>query len=247
MAADQMMAEIQEVNFTDKQHIAEFAPLVKRIAHHMMAKLPACVQVDDLIQAGMIGLLDAMNRYESSGGAQFETYAAQRIRGAILDELRRADWLPRSLRKKVRRIEAAVSALEQRLGHSPTEQELANELNMSLAEYHETLQHARDGQVIYYEDFQSGADEQFLDQRYSDPQDDALEALLDENLRATLTKAIDELPPREKLVMGMHYEEELNLREIGEVLGVSESRVCQLHTQAIVRLRSQSLSPPGGF
>jgi RNA polymerase sigma factor FliA len=246
MAADQMMAEIKEVNLT--YNIAEFAPLVKRIAHHMMAKLPACVQVDDLIQAGMIGLLDAMNRYEGSGGAQFETYAAQRIRGAILDELRRADWLPRSLRKKVRRIEAAVSALEQRLGYSPTEQELANELNMSLAEYHETLQDAWGGQLIHYEDFQSGDDEHFLDQRYSDPQNDAWEALLDENLRATLIKkAIEELPPREKLVMGMHYEEELNLREIGEVLGVSESRVCQLHTQAIVRLRSQSLSLPGGF
>lgn len=246
MTADQLMAEPHEVNLSDEHYIAEFAPMVKRIAHHMMAKLPACVQVDDLIQAGMIGLLDAINRYQGAGGTQFETYAAQRVRGAILDELRRADWLPRGLRRKVRRIEAAVSVLEQRLGYSPTEQELAKELNMPLAEYHETLQHARGGQLIYYEDFQSGDDEHFLDQRYSDPRNDALEALLDEDLRATLTRAIEALPPREKLVVGMHYEEELNLREIGEVLGVSESRVCQLHTQAIVRLRSQSLSPPGG-
>jgi RNA polymerase sigma factor for flagellar operon FliA len=250
MGAHQMVAEIKEVNLAcvryaaagtlDKdQYIADFAPLVKRIAHHMMTKLPACVEVDDLVQAGMIGLLDAINRFEGSLGAQFETYAAQRIRGAILDELRRADWLPRSLRKKVRRIEAAVSVMEQRLGCSPTEQELTDELNMSPAEYHETLRDARGGQVIYYEDFQTNDDEHFLDRRCPEPQNNPLEALLDEDLRATLTKAIEDLPPREKLMMDMHYEQELNLREIGEVLGVSESRVCQLHTQAIARLRSR--------
>ena len=116
-----------------KQHVAAFAPLVKRIAHHMMARLPASVQVDDLVQAGMIGLLDAIDRYEDSQGAQFETYAAQRIRGAMLDELRRADLLPRSLRKKMRRIEAAVNVLGQRPGCSPTEEELGGGLNDSLA------------------------------------------------------------------------------------------------------------------
>lgn len=222
-----------------ERHVAEFAPLVKRIAHHMMAKLPASVQVDDLVQAGMIGLLDAINRYEDSLGAQFETYAAQRIRGAMLDELRRADWLPRSLRKKMRRIEAAVNALEQRLGCPPSENELANELNVSLAEYHEILQDARGGQLIYYEDFRQDDDGHFLDHRCPDPENNPLEDMLDADLRSTLIKAIEDLPPREKLVMGMHYEQEMNLREIGEVLGVSESRVCQLHTQAIARVRSR--------
>ena len=222
-----------------ERHVAEFAPLVKRIAHHMMAKLPASVQVDDLIQAGMIGLLDAINRYEDSLGAQFETYAAQRIRGAMLDELRRADWLPRSLRKKMRRIEAAVNALEQRLGCSPTENELANELNVSLDEYHEILQDARGGQLIYYEDFRQDDDGHFLDRLCPDSENNPLDALLDEDLRSALIEAINDLPPREKLVMGMHYEQEMNLREIGEVLGVSESRVCQLHTQAIARVRSR--------
>lgn len=221
------------------QFVTDFAPLVKRIAHHMMARLPACVQVDDLIQAGMIGLLDAINRYQGSHGRQFESYAAQRIRGAILDELREADWLPRSLRKKMRRIEAAVSTLEQRTGCAPGEQELAAELNISLAEYHETLQGARGGQLIYYEDFQKDNDEPFLDRLCVDSQSDPLEALLDEDFRATLVAAIADLPPREKMVMGMHYEQELNLREIGEVMGVSESRVCQLHTQAVARLRSR--------
>lgn len=222
-----------------EQFIIEFTPLVKRIAYHMLTRLPASVQVDDLIQAGMIGLLDAINRYEGSYGRQFESYAAQRIRGSILDELRDADWLPRSIRKKMRLIESAVSALEQRNGCAPSEQELAKELNMSLDEYQETLQSARGAQLIYYEDFQQEDDEPFLDRLCADSDSDPLNALLDDNFRAHLINAIDNLPPREKQVMGMHYEQEMNLREIGEVLGVSESRVCQLHTQAIARLRSR--------
>ncbi len=222
-----------------EQFITEFTPLVKRIAYHMMTRLPASVQVDDLIQAGMIGLLDAINRYEGTYGRQFESYAAQRIRGSILDELREADWLPRSIRKKMRRIESAVNTLEQRNGCAPSEQELAIELNMSLDEYHETLQSARGAQLIYYEDFQQEDEEPFLDRLLVDSGSDPLNALLDDNLRSTLIGAIDNLPPREKMVMGMHYEQEMNLREIGEVLGVSESRVCQLHTQAIIRLRSR--------
>lgn len=222
-----------------EQFVVDFAPLVKRIAHHMMAKLPASVQVDDLIQAGMIGLLDAIDRYEGSHGWQFESYASQRIRGAILDQLREADWLPRSLRKKMRQVEAAVNTLEQRLGRAPGEQDLAKELNISIEEYHEILQDGRGGQLIYYEDFQTNDEEPFLDRFCSDTQSNPLEALLDESLRETLIKAITDLPPREKMVMGMHYEQEMNLREIGEVLGVSESRVCQLHTQAVARLRSR--------
>lgn len=222
-----------------EQFIIEFTPLVKRIAYHMLTRLPASVQVDDLIQAGMIGLLDAVNRYEGSYGRQFESYAAQRIRGSILDELREADWLPRSIRKKMRSIETAINSLEQRNGCQPSEQELAKELNMSLDEYHETLQSARGAQLIYYEDFQQDDEEPFLDRLCSDSESDPLNALLDDNFRTQLISAIDNLPPREKQVMGMHYEQEMNLREIGEVLGVSESRVCQLHTQAIARLRSR--------
>lgn len=222
-----------------EQFIIEFTPLVKRIAYHMLTRLPASVQVDDLIQAGMIGLLDAISRYEGSYGRQFESYAAQRIRGSILDELREADWLPRSIRKKMRTIESAVSSLEQRNGCSPSELELAQELNISLDEYHETLQSARGAQLIYYEDFQQDDEEPFLDRLCADSESDPLNALLDDNFRMQLITAIDNLPPREKQVMGMHYEQEMNLREIGEVLGVSESRVCQLHTQAIARLRSR--------
>lgn len=229
-------------NIDKDEFVVEFAPLVKRIAYHMMAKLPASVQVDDLIQAGMIGLLDAIKRYEGSYGRQFESYASQRIRGAILDELREADWLPRSMRKKMRDVETSIRKLEQRIGHAPSEQELAEELDMSLDDYHKILQNARGAQLIYYEDFQKEDEDPFLDRFCVDSSGDPLEALLDENLRALLIKAIDNLPPREKMVMGMHYEQEMNLREIGEVMGVSESRVCQLHTQAISRLRSRMRS-----
>lgn len=221
------------------QFVVEFTPLVKRIAHHMMMKLPASVEVDDLIQAGMIGLLDAINRYEGSYGRQFESYAAQRIRGSILDELRESDWLPRSLRKKMRQIETAMRTLEQKLGCPPSEQELAKELNMSLEEYHEALQDARGGQLIYYEDFQDDDEDHFLDRLCSDSGNEPLEILVDKNLRQLLIEAIEKLPTREKEVMGMHYEQEMNLREIGEVLGVSESRVCQIHSQAIARLRAK--------
>jgi len=221
------------------QFIFEFTPLVKRIAYHIMTRLPASVQVDDLIQVGMIGLLDAINRYEGSYGRQFESYASQRIRGSILDELREADWLPRSLRKKMRNIEKAISKLEQREGSAPSEQDLAKELDIPLDEYHRVLQGARGAQLIYYEDFQKDEEDSFLDRLCVDSMDGPLDVLLDENFRVTLVNAISSLPKRENLVMGMHYEQEMNLREIGEVLGVSESRVCQLHTQAIARLRSR--------
>ena len=232
-----MNTAVETVN--KEQFFENCIPLVKRIAHHMMARLPASVQVDDIIQAGMIGLLDAIKRYEGSHGRQFESYAAQRIRGSILDELREADWLPRGVRKKMRQIEAAVRTLEQRMGRVPSEQELATELNIPLEEYQGTLQDARGGQLMFYEDFQKADDEPFFDRLCSDSLNDPLELLMDERLRTMLVDAIADLPSREKMVMGMHYEQEMNLREIGEVLEVSESRVCQLHTQAVARLRSR--------
>jgi RNA polymerase sigma factor for flagellar operon FliA len=224
----------------DTQHyLTQYAPLVKRIAHHMMAKLPASVEIDDVIQSGMLGLLDAISRYEESHGAQFETYAGQRIRGAILDGLRQADWLPRSFRRDLRRIEGAISKLEQRLGRAPAEHEVAQELGMSLADYQEMLQDARGYQLISFEDFNHDDGGEFLERYCESTGVNPLDALLDRKLRERLVKAIAGLPEREKVVMGLYYEEELNFREIGETLGVSESRVCQLHSQAIARLRGQ--------
>ena len=221
------------------QLVTQYAPLVKRIAYHLMAKLPASVQVEDIIQNGMLGLLDAINRYEDGLGAQFETYAVQRIRGAMLDGLRENDWLPRSLRRDMRRIEAAIHSLEQQNGRAPSETELAGALDMPLVDYQKMLQEARGYQLVYFEDFREEDGDDYLDRHFGDTESDPLAMLMDRNMRDTLIKAIEDLPEREKLVMGLYYEEELNLREIGEVLGVSESRVCQLHSQAVARLRSR--------
>ena len=224
---------------TDKNDLlTEHMPLVKRLAHHMKAKLPPSVEVDDLIQAGMIGLLDAISRYEETHGAQFETYAVLRIRGAMLDELRSSDWLPRSMRQNMRKIEAAMSALQQQLGHAPSESEVAKSLKLSLADYQDMLSDGGGHQLVYYEDFHdSEGNDSFLD-RYAVDDADPLRSLMDGDFRQAVIDAIDALPPREKILMGLYYEEELNLKEIGAVMGVSESRVSQLHTQAVARLRA---------
>ena len=221
------------------QYLTQYAPLVKRIAYHMMSKLPASVEIDDIIQTGMLGLLDAINLYEESHGAKFETYAAQRIRGAMLDGLRQVDWLPRSFRRDLRRIESAIAKLEQRLGHPPSEREVARELDVALGDYQKMLQDARGYQLVSFEDLNHDDESDYLDRHFQDPGADPLDVLLDRKLRERLVKGIDALPEREKTVMGLYYEQELNFREIGETLGVSESRICQLHTQAIARLRSQ--------
>lgn len=225
---------------TDKDSLlTAHMPLVKRLAHHMKAKLPPSVEVDDLVQAGMIGLLDAISRYEDTHGAQFETYAVLRIRGAMLDELRNSDWLPRSMRQNMRKIESAMATLQQRLGHPPTESEVAKMLKLSLADYQEMLADGGGHQLLYYEDFHDDdGNDSFLDRYASDENADPLRSLLDGDFRQAVIDAIDRLPEREKMLMGLYYEEELNLKEIGAVMGVSESRVSQLHTQAVARLRA---------
>ena len=218
--------------------LTEHMPLVKRLAHQMKAKLPPSVEVDDLVQAGMMGLLDAINRYEENHGAQFETYAVLRIRGAMLDELRSSDWMPRSTRANMRKVESAMAALQQQLGRPPSESEVAKSLKLSLGDYQDLLGDSGGHQLVYYEDFHDdeGGDS-FLD-RHAVDDADPLKSLLDTDFRQTVIDAIDALPPREKMLMGLYYEEELNLKEIGAVMGVSESRVSQLHTQAVARLRT---------
>jgi RNA polymerase sigma factor for flagellar operon FliA len=226
---------------TTEDYVKKHAPLVKRIAYHLMAKLPASVQVDDLIQAGLIGLMDAAKNYDDTQGAQFETYAAQRIRGAMLDELRQADWLPRTVRKSLRQIESTINKLEQQNKRAPNEEEIAKAMDIDLSAYQHMLLDARGHQLLYYEDLQDSDDADFFERHVASENSDPLQMLENAGFRKLLAEAISALPEREKQMMGMYYEQELNLREIGEVLGVSESRVCQLHSQAVARLRAKLL------
>jgi RNA polymerase sigma factor for flagellar operon FliA len=216
----------------------QYSPLVRRLAHQMIAKLPANVEIDDLIQVGMIGLTDALSRFDAGQGVQFETFATQRIRGAMLDELRGADWLSRGTRKQQRDIESAVHRLEQRLGRAPAESEIAKEMGMTLPAYQEMLGKVRGTQLIYLEDMSGDdGDSDYLDRHVADEGNDPLSLMEDHRMREALVEAIKNLPEREQYVMSMYYEQDMNLKEIAAVLGVTESRVCQLHSQSIARLR----------
>jgi RNA polymerase sigma factor for flagellar operon FliA len=231
--------------FNKEQLVQRLAPLVKRIAYHLMARLPSSIQVDDLVQNGMIGLLDAIDRFEAGMGAQFETYAAQRVRGAMLDGLRENDWLPRSLRRELRQIEQSVTRLEQEFGRPPLENEIATAIGVSLPEYQKMLHDARGRQVISFEDLVEENGDDFLERHFSENTEDPYKILEDRNLKKLLVQGIELLPEREKLMMALYYEHDLNLREIGEIMGVTESRVSQLHSQAVVRLRARIFGDSG--
>jgi RNA polymerase sigma factor FliA len=220
--------------------LKQYSPLVRRLAHQMIAKLPANVEVDDLIQVGMMGLSDALTRFDVAQGVQFETFATQRIRGAMLDELRGNDWMSRGDRRHQRTIETAVHKLEQKLGRAPTEGEIASELGMKLGDYQELLGKVRGTQLVYLEDMSGDeGDEDFLDRHVADADANPLARLSDRKMREALVAAIENLPEREQYVMSMYYEHDMNLKEIAAVLGVTESRVCQLHSQSIARLRAR--------
>lgn len=221
-------------------NIEQYIPMVRRMAHHLVARLPASVQIEDLMQAGMLGLLDALGRFEEGLGAQFETYATQRIKGSMLDELRRGDWLPRSVRQTQRKIEGAMQRAEHKLGRGASDTEMAAELDVPLGEFQQMLADARGAQLFYYEDMDSGEDsDSYLDRHVVDRGADPHQRLADRRFREAIVAGIDRLPEREKLVMGLYYEQEMNFKEIAAVLGVTESRICQLHSQAVARLRTK--------
>ena len=223
-----------DLNATLKQ----YSSLVRRLAHQMIAKLPANVEIDDLIQVGMIGQADSMTRFDAAQGVQFETFATQRIRGAMLDELRGNDYLSRGTRKQQRTIESAVHKLEQRLGRAPAESEIAKEMGVTLGEYQELLGKVRGTQLVYLEDMSGDdGDQDFLDRHVGPDDANPLAQLQDQRMREALIEAIKVLPEREQYVMSMYYEHDMNLKEIAAVLKVTESRVCQLHSQSIARLR----------
>lgn len=214
------------------------ADLVKRIAYHLVSRMPPNVEVDDLIQAGMIGLLDAARHYTASKGANFETYAGIRVRGAMLDEVRKSDWTPRSVHRTVREMSDVVRRLENETGHEARATDVAKALGISLDDYHRALQDAASCRLFSFDQLGATEDDgpvhQARDERAGPAED-----LEDEDFRRALAEAIASLPEREKLVLSLYYDDELNLREIGQVLEVSESRVCQIHGQALVRVRAR--------
>ncbi len=217
--------------------VAEHAALVKRIAYHLVNRLPPNVQADDLIQAGMIGLLEASRNYDPSQGASFETYAGIRIRGAMLDEIRRSDWTPRSVHRKARMVAEAMRDIENEEGRDARDVEVADALGMSLSDYHKILQDASGCRIFSLEELQSVGElpQERKDGAISGP----FEGMQRDMFKSELSEAIAGLPERERLVIALYYDKELNLREIGHVLGVSESRICQIHSQATLRLRSR--------
>ncbi|KJF82849.1 MULTISPECIES: RNA polymerase sigma factor FliA [Photobacterium] len=217
--------------------IERYSSLVKRIAHHLMVRLPPSVLVEDLIQAGMIGLLEAQQNYDPTKGASFETFAGIRIRGAMLDDIRRGDWVPRSVYKNSRKISEAISHLENELGRDPNDQEIAQYLDMPLEQYHQALNDVNCGRLVGISDL--GVAEDTVANEESIGENTPFQGVVDDNFRASLAEAIKTLPEREALVLSLYYDEELNLKEIGAVIGVSESRICQIHSQAMQRLRAK--------
>jgi len=217
--------------------VDQHAKLVHRLAYHLSARLPASVLIDDLIQAGLIGLMDAASHYDPSQGASFETYASIRIRGSMLDELRRNDWAPKSVHRKSRDMVAAVNKIESRTGRDARPTEVAKLMGISVDEYHQMVLETNTCRVLNF------ADVEYDDQNYCDgvsdeKQQGPLKGIQRDEFKQYLADAIKLLPDREQLIISLYYDEELNLKEIGSVLGVSESRVSQLMSQAHVRMRS---------
>jgi RNA polymerase sigma factor for flagellar operon FliA len=223
---------------TESEHlINQNLTLVKRIAHHIMAKLPASIELDDLIQAGMLGLIEAASHYDPSRGASFETYAGIRIRGAILDEVRKSDWTPRSVHRRYRNITEAIAELQASTGQHPSDQEIANHLDMPLDEYHAILRDTTNCRLFSLDQpyVDSDRTQEVASTDFAEP-DSALE---ESQFTEKLAQAIARLPERERLVLSLYYQQDMNLKEVGMVLEVSESRVCQIHGQALLRLKAR--------
>ena len=233
----QKMYQSNQALVTDKL-LSEHAVLVKRIAYHLMAKMPDSVLVDDLIQAGMIGLIEASRHFDASKGASFETYAGIRIRGSMLDEVRRGDWVPRSVHRNARRIAEAIRQVEAETGQDAQDAQVALKLGVDIQQYNTLLQDTQCSRLFSFEDVLvdgEGQAESMIEGDEINPFD----GLSDAKMQQSIKQALAGLPEREQLVMSLYYNDELNLKEIGEVLGVSESRVSQIHSQATIRLRSR--------
>lgn len=218
--------------------IQQHADLVKKIACHLIARLPPSVQLDDLIQSGMIGLIEASKSFDATKGASFETFAGIRIRGAMLDEMRRGDWAPRSVHRKSREVAQAIKELETRLGREAKDTEVAEKLDISLEEYHHILTDVNSSKVLGIEDL--GIDEDVITPVGQDVSaDKPFNNIKNEKFNESLLIAIKSLPERDSLVLSLYYNDEMNLKEIGHILDVSESRVSQIHGQAMIKLKAK--------
>ncbi|MBB3046350.1 RNA polymerase sigma factor for flagellar operon FliA [Litorivivens lipolytica] len=231
-------AAYSEVQQGDRNALVlQHADLVKKIAYHLVARLPDSVDVDDLIQAGMIGMLEAASHFRADGGASFETFASMRIRGAMIDQLRSSGWTPRAVSRQLRDLAGAIQRVENRLGREASGQEIAAEMGVSTDEYHQLLKDANTIQICSLEQVSNDEGEVFGDA--SETPEETFDKVASDNFQTTLASHIDQLPGKEKLVMSLYYDGGLNLKEIGAVLEVSESRVCQIHGQAILRLKQR--------
>mgnify|MGYP001818017250 CR=1 FL=1 len=231
---DQGIAAYASSSSRESHLVENYAHLVKRIAHHLMARLPDSVQVDDLVQAGMIGLLEAAGKYDGSRGASFETFAGIRIRGAMLDEVRRGDWVPRSVHRNTRRMSEAIRTVESRTGREAQDKDIAATMGVTLAEYHRMLKDASASRLFSYDALTE------IDEEQEVAGDEGVASGFEVQVfRQQLAQAIASLPERERMVLSVYYGEELNLKEIGAVIGVSESRVSQIMSQATIRLRAR--------
>lgn len=232
MTGAETYSQVQQQDFATR-----YAPLVKRIAHHLLAKLPASVQLEDLLQSGMLGLLEAKSNFDASKGASFETFAGIRIRGAMIDEMRRGDWVPRSVHKNARAIAQVIKTIEQKTGRDARDTEVAKALSVDVEDYRQMLMDVNIGNMMNFDAM--GVDEDYFSKGLSDTSLTPLERLQKEDFRDSLSNAIASLPEREKLVLALYYDDELNFKEIGEVMGISESRVSQINSQAMLRLQSR--------
>ena len=229
-----MYAEVENLGESDQ--IIRHASLVKRIAYHLLNRLPPSVQIDDLIQAGMVGLLEAASNFDPKMGASFETFAGIRIRGSMIDEIRRSDWTPRSVHRKYRAVSEAIRKIENDTGEDAKDVDVANALGISLSEYHQILIDSSSSRIYSIETLEENTQDSIIpgsDERTPD------ENLSHDEYQRQLAESIRQLPDKEQLVMSLYYDDELNFREIGEILEVTESRICQLHGQALLRIKSR--------
>lgn len=222
--------------------IMEHAPLIKYIVNRIAQRLPSHVDLDDLMNTGVIGLMDAIEKYNPEKNCKFKTYAEFRIKGAILDQLRSLDWVPRSVRQKSRKLEAAYSQMEQKLGRSASDDEVAGELGVEIKKFHEMLNQVRGISVVNLDEVRNTSDlekKNLIDVLEDTTGEDPAGALNIDEMKRIVAESISQLPEKERLVISLYYYDELNMKEVGKILDITESRVCQIHTKSILRLRAK--------